>query len=220
MTAALMIFDCDGVLIDSEVLAATAVSATLMECGLDLSVEQAVDRYVGISTVSMKKMIESEFQRMLPDDFATQIHNNVNAILENELVEVPGADHVLSRLKGPRCIASSSSLKGIKRSLRVTNLEKYFPAEVIFSSEMVASGKPAPDLFLLAASEMGVSAEDCVVIEDSVPGVTGATAAGMRVIGFAGGSHVRNDHHECLRSAGASIVFDDLRLLPKIVAGL
>ncbi|MDA7946504.1 MAG: HAD-IA family hydrolase [Hyphomicrobiaceae bacterium] len=218
MTETLLIFDCDGVLVDSEVLAAKAVSRVLNGYGLEISVRQALDRYVGISTASMTEMIEAEYACRLPSDFAVRIHENVNEVLEAELVEMTGANAVLSELSGLRCIASSSSLRGIRRSLRVTGLDGHFREEAIFSAEMVENGKPSPDLFLHAAREMDFSVENCVVIEDSLPGVKGAVAAGMRVIGFAGGSHIRDGHHQRLRTAGAGLVFDDMHLLPDILA--
>ncbi len=218
MTVRLTIFDCDGVLVDSEVLAAKAVSATLKDLGIEMSADQAVDRYVGLNTASMMTLIEAEFRQVLPTDFAARIHDNVNAVLEPELTEVPGADAALHQLSGARCVASSTSLKGIRRSLRVTELDRHFSDDALFSAEMVDRGKPSPDLFLYAAREMGTRPGDCVVIEDSIPGVTGAVAAGMCVIGFAGGSHIRDGHHECLRAAGAEMVFDDMALLPRILS--
>ena len=220
MTDKLMIFDCDGVLVDSEVLAAMAVCETLRDCGIDLEVDQAINRYVGINMVSMLKKIEAEFARPLPIDFAGQIHANVNAIMVSKLNEIPGISAALDQMNGPRCVASSSSLRGIRRSLRVTKLLHHFAEESIFSAEMVDNGKPAPDLFLYAAYKMGVPAQDCIVIEDSIPGVTGAVAAGMKVIGFTGGSHIRDGHNERLRAAGAQIVFDNMRSLPELVSGL
>lgn len=220
MTEILMIFDCDGVLVDSEVLAAKAVAVTLNDCGIDIDADQAMDRYVGISMVSMLKMIDEEFSRPVPADFAEQIHAAVNTVMESELVEIPGIGTALDHMNGPRCVASSSSLRGIRRSLRVTKLQHHFLEESIFSAEMVEKGKPAPDLFLYAAEKMGVAAKNCIVIEDSIPGVTGAVAAGMKVIGFAGGSHIRAGHNKCLLNAGAQTVFDEMQALPEIVVSL
>ncbi len=220
MTDKLMIFDCDGVLVDREVLAAKAVCETLKDCGINLDVDQAITRYVGLNLVSTMNMIEAEFDRTLPIDFADQIHADTDAVMVSKLNEIPGISTALSQINGPRCVASSSSLRGIRRSLRVTILLHHFAEETIFSAEMVDNGKPAPDLFLYAAYKMGVPAQDCIVIEDSIPGVTGAVAAGMKVIGFTGGSHIRDGHNERLRAAGAQIVFDNMRSLPDILSDL
>ncbi len=124
------------------------------------------------------------------------------------------------RLDLPRCVASSSLPERVAASLAVTKLDDLFPEEARFSTVLVARGKPAPDIFRYAAREMGEAAPRCIVIEDSVAGVTGAAAAGMRVIGFAGGRHCGKDHGARLEEAGADIVIATMGLLPTTVRGL
>jgi HAD superfamily hydrolase (TIGR01509 family) len=126
-------------------------------------------------------------------------------LFEAELRSTAGLKEFLDRMTIARCVASSSHLERIHLSLKLTGNERYF-GEAVFSTQMVARGKPAPDIFLHAASQMKVEAARCVVIEDSGPGVRGAVAAGMRTIGFLGGAHIRDDHGETLRRAGAEFL--------------
>ena len=215
----LLIFDCDGVLIDSEPIACRAEAACLAELGILVSADELIDRYLGISMVTMLADLETRLDRSLPalpPDFADTLRQRVAAAFDAELRPMAGIEAVLQALPHPRCVASSSAPERLRHSLSLTGLLDYFDPHV-FSATQVARGKPAPDLFLFVAQRMGAAAARCIVIEDSLPGVQAAAAAGMRVIGFTGGSHCRPGHGERLRAAGASTVCDDLRRLADLV---
>jgi HAD superfamily hydrolase (TIGR01509 family) len=138
--------------------------------------------------------------------------------LRAELRAIPHARHALTWLRGPKCVASSSAWDRIRASLEITGLARFF--DFTFSASDVPNGKPAPDLFLHAASRIGVQASDCIVIEDSPAGVTAATAAGMTAIGFVGGSHASAQLGEQLTRAGARAIVADLRHLKSTVVAI
>jgi HAD superfamily hydrolase (TIGR01509 family) len=213
----LIIFDCDGVLIDSEAIACRADSACLAEIGIALSAEEIMDRYLGISAAAMCADIEQRLGCTLPVDFAETLRLRVAAAFETGLAPMPGVEAALAALPQRRCVASSSAPERLRHSLSLTGLLRSFEPHV-FSATQVARGKPAPDLFLFAAASMQVTPAACVVIEDSVPGVQAAVAAGMRAIGFTGGGHCRPGHAERLRAAGAAAVTDAMAALPELVA--
>jgi HAD superfamily hydrolase (TIGR01509 family) len=217
MPPELIIFDCDGVLIDSEAIACRADSACLAEIGIALSAEEIMDRYLGISAAAMCADIERRQGCVLPAGFAATLRVRVAAAFEAELAPMAGVEAALAALPYPRCVASSSAPERLRHSLSLTRLLHWFEPHV-FSAAQVARGKPAPDLFLFAAAAMQAAPATCVVIEDSVPGVQAAVAAGMRAIGFTGGEHCRSGHADRLRSAGAVAVTDDMRRLPALVS--
>ena len=215
----LLIFDCDGVLIDSEVIGCRAEAACLADAGIAISADEIIDRYVGIAMATMLADLQSRLGRAvpaLPPDFADIMHRAVAAAFETELLPMPGIVELLGALPHRRCVASGSAPERLRQTLSLTGLWDSFDPH-IFSATQVARGKPAPDLFLFAAGQMGVAAADCMVIEDSVPGVQAAVAAGMRVVGFTGGSHCRPGHAERLRAAGAAVACLDLRDLPALL---
>jgi len=213
----LIIFDCDGVLIDSELIACRADAACLADIGIAISAEEIIERYAGVSTAAMFADLELRHGRGLPADFAETLRIRTAAAFETDLRPIPGVEAALRALPSHRCVASSSAPARLHQSLSLTGLLRYFIPH-IFSATQVARGKPAPDLFLFAAAAMAAAAERCVVIEDSVVGVRAAVAAGIRVIGFTGGSHCRPGHAERLRDAGASVVYDDMRRLSALVS--
>jgi HAD superfamily hydrolase (TIGR01509 family) len=161
--------------------------------------------------------IERRHARKLPDDFPQRLRARLEAAFANELQPMPGIATTLDSLPTARCVASSSYPDRLSFTLGRTGLLHYF-APHIFSATMVQRGKPAPDLFLYAAAQMGIDPRDCLVIEDSRAGVEAANAAGMRVLGFVGGAHCRLDHADRLRGAGANTIFSDMRELPRILA--
>jgi len=154
----------------------------------------------------------------LPAHFADTVAAATLERLRVELRAMPHATHALTWLRGPKCVASSSSRDRIRTSLEITGLARFFDFQ--FSASDVANGKPAPDLFLHAAARMGVKACDCIVVEDSPAGVTAATTAGMAAIGFVGGSHATAPLGEQLIQAGARAVVADLRHLKSTVVSL
>ena len=211
----LVIFDCDGVLIDSELLSIRADRECLAECGIELSAEEILDRYTGISFAGMVADIEAR-HGPLPADFADRHRRHLWPLFERELRAIPGVAAVLDSLICPTCVASSGRPERLKHALSLVGLYDRFHPH-IFSAVEVARGKPAPDLFLYAAARMGAAPERCVVIEDSVPGVMAAVAAGMSVIGFVGASHCRPDEAARLAAHGAARVIDDMtKLLPAL----
>jgi HAD superfamily hydrolase (TIGR01509 family) len=208
----LVIFDCDGVLVDSEVVSFEAEAEVLAEIGIDVPADELMERFVGLSSASAFAILEREHGVALPPDFAERCRRRVLEAFDTRLRPIAGVEALLAGLTHRRCVASSSEPPRIRHSLTLAGILRYFDP-YIFSATQVAHGKPAPDLFLFAAAQMGVAPERCIVIEDSVPGVTGARTAGMAVLGFTGGGHCRNGQAERLRAAGAAEVFgtmDDL----------
>ncbi len=217
MQPELIIFDCDGVLVDSEMISCRTDSLCLAEIGIAMSAEEIMDRYLGISAATMCGDIERRVGRSLPVDFADTLRARVAAAFDAELAPIAGVETMLDALPFRRCVASSSAPERLRHSLSLTGLLGYFEPN-IFSATQVARGKPAPDLFWFAADAMRAARANCVVIEDSVPGVQAAVAAGMQVIGFTGGAHCRPDHGERLRKAGAVAVADAMQWLPALLA--
>ncbi len=213
----LLIFDCDGVLVDSEVLFNRIAAEEFTSCGVPMDTETAIARFTGISAPNMIAIIEAETGIVIPDDFAVRCRARANDVFDSELQAIAGIDEVLARITPRRCVASSSSPARIRRSLNSTGLARHFADETIFSAAMVARGKPAPDLFLHAAETMSAGPGDCVVIEDSQPGVEAAVAAGMTVLGFTGASHIRDGHSGRLLETGVDRVFGDMTELPALL---
>jgi HAD superfamily hydrolase (TIGR01509 family) len=201
----LVIFDCDGVLIDSELLSVEADIACLAEDGIALTATEILDRYVGVSMAGMIADIEARYGRVLPTDFAVRHRRRLAALFAERLRPVKGIEAVVDSVDGDKCVASSSALDRLDLSLSLVGLRERF-APHIFSATQVARGKPAPDLFLFAAARMGAIPARCVVIEDSPAGVAAAIAAGMVAFGLTGGCHCRPGHAARLTAAGASCV--------------
>jgi HAD superfamily hydrolase (TIGR01509 family) len=212
----LLIFDCDGVLVDSEPLSCRIDAETLTECGVPYTAEEVARDFTGVSIKDQIARIEMERGIRLPDDFTERLNRTLFQRFETDLKPIDGVRDAILSLPFPRCVASSSIPERIALSLRVTGLLDLF--DNIFSSTQVARGKPAPDLFLHAASRMNTLPEECLVIEDSIAGVQAARAAGMRVIGFVGGSHCGPGHAEKLRQAGAPVIIERMSDLPAAVS--
>jgi len=215
----LVIFDCDGVLIDSELLTIGVEVALLAEAGIAITGDEIIERYVGTSMAAMIADLEARFGRSLGDNFAVRHALQVKTLFESELQAMPGIGGVLDRLPGKICVASSSSPERLRHTLGIAGLYQRFHPYV-FSATMVARGKPAPDLFLHAAERMGAAPRRCVVIEDSLPGIEAAVAAGMTAIGFTGGSHCRDGHGARLAAAGAAVVVEAMPEMSPALAAL
>ena len=212
----LVIFDCDGVLVDSEALACVVHADVLTAHGYAITSAQVHARFLGRSSREARAEVESEMGRVLPDAYTAQLKSTIDRVFGEHLTAVPGIAEALARLTLPVCVASSGTPTRIVSSLTSTGLLERF-APNLFSASQVQKGKPAPDLFLFAAAQMGAAPARCVVIEDSVPGVIGAKAAGMTVLGFHGGAHCGPDTAAALTAAGAHATFNDMRLLPGLV---
>ncbi|MDX3929560.1 MAG: HAD family hydrolase [Shinella sp.] len=205
MEQKLIIFDCDGVLVDSEPLAAEAYVRIFAKHGLGITTE-VINQCIGMKQSDIFQRIEDLTGHAFPIEHQDDIWPETRALFNEALTPVPGIVAFLERLQLPRCVASSSSIERITFSLARTGLLPFF-GESIFSSSMVKNGKPAPDLFLFAARQMEVAPSKSVVIEDSPFGVQGAVAAGMFVIGFTGGGHTTAKHSEELVRSGAHKIF-------------
>lgn len=211
-----IVFDCDGVLVDSEIIANRVLAALLTRHGYAITAMESVKKFAGGTIPGVIQMIKDEGTH-LPDDFEDQLRALDVKAFEAELEAVPGIKTTLERLIDlPKCVASSGPPAKIKRNLEITGLIKYLDPH-LFSGRLVANPKPAPDLFHFAAMRMNTKESECIVIEDSPVGILGAKRAGMRAFGFIGASHRTTDDIEKLRAAGADLVFDDMTELPELL---
>ena len=205
----LVIFDCDGVLVDSEALLIDSEMAFFKQHGLEYTTEYYMANFMGIPIRDWKAKTSAllvEIQgKPLSEDFFEPLEAIVSRRIKEELQPVVGAFEALSSFKYSKCVASSSSIQSLGSKLTSTGLFELFNPH-IFSTELVKHGKPAPDLFLHAASQLDALPIDCVVVEDSANGVTAGKRAGMQVIGFTGGSHCPPNHANSLLSKGADLI--------------
>lgn len=203
-------------LVDSEIISCRVHAETLTRHGYPISAEQVAARFLGRSGREARREIEAELGRAFSDDLEVELKDELYRSFAATLQPITFIAEALDAIAQPVCVASSGSQERIKIALtRVGLYERFAPH--LFSAEHVRHGKPAPDLFLFAAEQMHVAPARCVVIEDSVPGVIGAAAAGMTVLGYHGGSHCQPDTAAALRAAGAAASFDDMRQLPAMI---
>ncbi len=198
----LVIFDCDGVLVDSELLSAEVLIGEL--AALDIAIDRGYVRehFLGRSFPTVARLIAATFERVLPEDFEARYRAALLRRFETELRPTPGVAQLLARLACAACVATSSSPPRVRNALQVTDLARFFGPNV-FTASQVAHGKPAPDLFLFAAARMQVPPPRVLVIEDSRPGVIAAQAAGMQVMRYSGGAHLADhvpDPHDAVSS--------------------
>ena len=213
----LVIFDCDGVLIDSEIVVARLEAEAMTGLGLPISVETVCARFAGTTTKEVWETVERELGRPLPAGFLEAHLAHVRDVFARELKPVPGAHAMVEALDLPCCVASSTRLPALIDNLATCGLAHLFDGR-IYSASQVKRAKPAPDVFLFAASQMGADPADCLVIEDSVAGVTAARRAGMNVVGFVGAGHVTVGLADRLRAAGAAEIFATHTDVPRVVA--
>lgn len=220
MPPQLVIFDCDGVLVDSEMIASRELASYLSDLGRPTDGAECRAAFTGMSIKSVADLVRRDWGFDLPHDFVEQLRTRDRIAFERDLNVIPGVADVLSRLSHSQtnfCVASSGTLEKIRHSLSITGLLNHFDGH-LFSATQVTHGKPAPDLFELAAYEMNVAPEHCVVIEDATAGVRGGVAAGMAVLGFTGGSHTNPGTADALRSAGAQRIFADMGELLELLS--
>ena len=210
MSVALMIFDCDGVLVDSEPLANRILSECFQDAGFPIDYDTCIRTMVGLSLHACFKIAEERHNKLLPTDFFNTVQNRTYLAIRDELQPIPGVLGAIEAIPLPRCVASSSEHGKIELSLNKTGLAPLF-GDNLFSAHQVARGKPFPDLFLFAAREMGFEPNNCVVIEDSPYGASAARAAGMTVFGYTGSGFA-----EKLADEGAHI-FDSMEELPQLL---
>jgi HAD superfamily hydrolase (TIGR01509 family) len=202
----LIIFDCDGVLVDSELLSCRCLCDALAGCGIEVGLEETLDLFLGRSLDAVLEHYQG-LGRPVPRQFPAELMVKVQEAFRSALCPIDGIGSVLEGLKIPHCVASSSALDRVSLSLSLTGLARHF-GDRLYTAQMVDRGKPAPDLFLYAAGRMQADPSRTLVIEDSVSGVRAAKAAGMTVWGFVGGSHYRaRDGAASLHEAGADRVF-------------
>ncbi len=219
MTTELVIFDCDGVLIDSEFISARMLIAELARLGVQIDLDYVGRHFLGRSYPVVMQQIRQEFGLDLPPEFEEQYRSRLLDAFERELTIMPGVLTVLDQLAVPYCIATSSSPRRARRSLEVVGLPR-LDTTPVFTASMVARGKPAPDLFLHAAEKMSASPAHCLVIEDSLNGIRAAVAAGMPVFRFTGGTHLKGRDLGPAEDARAALSFDSFDAFFQIVPHL
>jgi HAD superfamily hydrolase (TIGR01509 family) len=214
----LLIFDCDGVLVDSEVLALDTLREMMAALGRPMTMAEADREFTGGSLADTVATTERLLGRPVPTDVGEQFGRLLFERFRRELKPMPGVRDAILALPYRRCVASSSSPDRLKLSLEVTGLAPLF--DHVFSAVQVARGKPAPDLYLLAAKTLGEPPARCIVIEDTVRGVMAGRAAGARVVGFAGAAHATPALAADLARAGAEVIISAMHELPDVVRSL
>ena len=214
----LTIFDCDGVLVDSEIIAARVDAEVFKEIGFEIEPEEIIHRFAGLTSKDLMEVVESEIGRPVPEDLHERQHKLLNERLANEVEAVPGALELLDVLEGPRCVCSNSTTDRLQVMMSRTGLWDRF-APHIWSAPEVGDRKPKPDpnVYLYGMAQFNADPRETVVIEDSVFGVTSAHAAGARVIGFTGGAHAWPGLGELLTEAGAETVVSRHQDIPKVI---
>jgi HAD superfamily hydrolase (TIGR01509 family) len=210
----LVIFDCDGVLVDSEAISSSVLAQTLTRCGLPTTPADAQRDYEGLLLRDIDTRARAKLGRDLPDDWIEHFQAERAEVFRRELEPVDGAGEAVERIVAagvPVCVASQGTIEKTRLSLALTGLDRLFSEELLFSAWLVERGKPFPDLFLHAAATLGVAPGCCAVVEDSVSGVTAAVAAGMRTIGYAA-----HGDGAALREAGAEVV-GSMRAVPGVL---
>lgn len=193
-----VIFDCDGTLVDSEVISMKVLQQLCAEQGLTLSMEEAMDSFAGNELAVVLQILESKLGRALPSDFLDTFRSQQLAELAVSLTAIDGAMELVRQLQIPFCVASNAPLNKVELCLKTTSLSPYFPVNRIFSAYTIERWKPEPDLFLQAASEIGIPAAQCAVVEDSLFGVHAGIAAGMQVIAL--------DRHSKMNELPAGVI--------------
>lgn len=221
MALSLAIFDCDGVLVDSEILAAAVEAEMLKEAGCEIEADDLATRFAGLTFARIVEILSEETGIRFPDDFVERAEAETDRRLASEVEDIAGAHEVLDLVDLPRCICSNSSSKRLRAELRHVGLWDRFRPYVFAATEVgTKRGKPAPDVFHFACAEFDVAPREAIVLEDSVHGVAAASAAGCRVVGFTGARHSFPGHAEALTEAGAETVINRLMDFPAVVAAL
>lgn len=220
-----VIFDLDGCLVDSEILSLESLADEMRAAGMEnASAEDLRQHFLGVSLATICQYVADSTGRPCPDDFAQRFEERLFQRYESELTVIDGVPDLLEGLAGQGialAIATGGSVRRMNLTLRKAGIDHYF-ADRAFSADQVTHGKPAPDLFLLAARQIGVAPSNCLVVEDSPHGIKGAVAAGMRGIGFTGGGHlhgIRDQHAARLRAAGAGCVLPDMAGMLAVLTG-
>jgi HAD superfamily hydrolase (TIGR01509 family) len=214
-----VIFDCNGVLVDSEPIATRVAAEEFTRAGFAMTPEIVSRFFAGRRAADMFAAVEAATKRKLPPNFSAQLTAATLRRFRTDLRAMPHVSYALTWVRGPKCVASSSTLDRIRVSLEATGLSRFFEPN-LFSANEVPRGKPAPDLLLHAAAKMRVAPQGCIVVEDSAVGVAAAAAAGMIPIGYVGGSHAGAQLPGQLKAAGAKAVIADMRALKATIIAL
>jgi HAD superfamily hydrolase (TIGR01509 family) len=218
MTPDLVIFDCDGVLVDSEPISIAILVDIITAAGVSISEETAYERFLGRSMATTIEILRDDFDMVVTDEHLRHARAELQTRFRRDLKPIPGVAETLRRLKAPRCVASSSQPERIRLSLEVTGLLELLEPH-IYSATMVKRGKPFPDLFLHAARGMGAAPGRCVVIEDSPAGILAAKDAGMRAFAFTGGSHAGEGALQAaIEALEPDLIFGDMQRLPQLLS--
>ncbi|MGH8780958.1 HAD family hydrolase [Paraburkholderia sp.] len=211
-----LICDCDGVLVDSEVIADRVMFDTLTTLFPGLDFEPVVKTAFGQQTSRFLAGVEASFDIKLPADFPVTVERNVEVALAASLSPINGVRDALHRVTLPAAVVSNSRMARVVASVRRAGLSEIFGSRV-FSAEQVARPKPYPDVYLFAAQQLGVAADRCVVVEDSIAGLNAARAAGMKTIAFVGASHIPSGYADVLRKMGMTRIIERMDELPALV---
>lgn len=202
MSYELIIFDCDGVLVDSESISCGAIAEIATELGFPMTTHEAIHHFVGTSIEYAVDFLQTKITELIPSDFESRYRTMCHERFQTDLQPISGIENLLSQLDLPRCVGSNGPRHKIISNLELTNLSRYFDPNHLFSAYDIQKWKPLPDLYLHAANRMDVAPTKCVVVEDSVAGVKAARAAGMAVYGYAG-----DTDGEKLSAVGAKVIF-------------
>lgn len=220
----LVIFDNDGVLIDSDIVWHKVNTVEMNRLGFPMTLEKSIDLFTGISKDEFEKVMVGEFNKILSDDEIMTINKKTEESYDHELKAITGMSAVLDFLEQKnimKCIASNGDNEYVQRTLDITNLSRYFNSQAIFTSAMAKNRKPAPDVFLQAADYFNVDPENCLVIEDHLLGIAASKAANMSVIGFLGASHLKNPRfRKRMLEANPMIIVDNAQELLDLIQDL
>jgi HAD superfamily hydrolase (TIGR01509 family) len=212
-----LICDCDGVLVDSEVIADSVLLDTLSATFPHIDFEAAAKTAFGQQTSRFLTGLETRYGITMPDNFIETIEHNIEIALAQSLAPITGVRDALLQVSLPAAVVSNSRLVRVRNSLKHAALTEIF-GDRVFSAEQVARPKPYPDVYLHAARTLGVAPERCIVVEDSVSGLNAARAAGMKTIAFVGASHIPDDYADALRAMGITRIMRKMDELPSLVA--
>lgn len=218
MSIKLIIFDFDGVLVDSEFIAGQVTNEQLLKYGVKSDLDTTLRRFVGKHDTDMRIDLAVDVGEENVDNFMTEIKQLSLEAYHQRLAPMPNSEAMLGALNMPICIGSNSRLSSLKNKLEITKLNRFFSEDRLYVGSMVPKPKPAPDLYLHAAAQHNVLPSECLVIEDSAHGVSAAVSAQMPVIGYYGASHCYTGYEQKLEQAGAQILFNDLSEIPNLLS--
>lgn len=207
----LVIFDCDGVLVDSERLSNQIFIDMLSDMGVNITLQEVMENYVGIPLLDGLRTLAKKHKFIPPEDFIDKFNSKCLIVFENELQAIPGIMYIIAQIQTPFCVASNSRPEKVRAMLKITRLFDSFEGK-IFTASQVKKPKPAPDVYIYASEAFNINPSDCLVIEDTPTGVSAAKAAGMTVYGYSAHSSAKR-----LLDAGADTVFDNMKDLPLLI---